>query len=190
MIFQHSRKSRPRMAVAALATGLLLMTAGCSGDDGGKSDADSSTAPGQKEDKPDGQNGGVIAEVKGGESITLTIDSAKREEGGFVTVTGKVTNGGSGIFSAPGWAGDESELSLKNDSSMAGAKLVDKKGKKRYYILRDTEGRCLCTRFTKGVKSGDTMTWYAQFPSPPENTAKVDFQIADMPPASIEISEG
>jgi hypothetical protein len=73
---------------------------------------------------------------------------------------------------------------------MAGAKLVDKQGRKRYYILRDTEGRCLCTKFTLGVEGGKTADWYAQFPAPPEGHDEVDFQIADMPPATITISEG
>lgn len=60
---------------------------------------------------------------------------------------------------------------------------MDKAGKKKYLILRDTQGRCLCTKFEGGgVDAGQSADWYAQFPAPPEGTTKVDFQVGDMPP--------
>jgi hypothetical protein len=40
------------------------------------------------------------------------------------------------------------------------------------------------------VKAGQSADWFAQFPAPPTDTTKVDFQVGSMPPASIEISEG
>jgi len=91
---------------------------------------------------------------------------------------------------APGWEGNESELALRNKLSVAGAKLVDKKGKKRYLVLRDTEGRCLCTSFGQPIQAGKSKTWYAQFPAPPKGNDKVEFQIADMPPATVTIGGG
>jgi hypothetical protein len=131
----------------------------------------------------------VLAEVKGESGLTLTITSAKRDSGGFVTVEGSVTNNREGFWSAADWRGDERELS-KNGGSIAGASLIDQGGKKKYLILRDTAGRCLCTKFDGGVDKGATADWFAQFPAPPEDTTKVDFQVGAMPPASIEISEG
>ncbi|WP_306292937.1 hypothetical protein [Streptomyces tsukubensis] len=121
--------------------------------------------------------------------MTVSIKSAVRDAGGFVTVSGKVTNGGSERWMAEDWIGDEKELG-GNASSVAGASLVDKEGKKKYLVLRDTEGHCLCTRFVGGVRGGQTVDWFAQFPAPPEGTTKVDFQVGAMPPASIDISEG
>jgi hypothetical protein len=74
---------------------------------------------------------------------------------------------------------------------MAGASLTDSKGKKKYLVLRDTQGRCLCTKFDGGgVDAGKSADWFAQFPAPPADTTAVDFQVGSMPPASIEISEG
>ncbi|GAB2802696.1 hypothetical protein [Streptomyces daliensis] len=200
MTIRRTMKHRRGMTAVAITTGLVLAVAGCGGGDDGKDEADAS--PGSSEngggdggDKGGGGDAGsdgdeVLAEVKGSDDITLTFNSAKREEGGFVTITGTVANGGSGLWLSPSWSGDEEELAAKNASSMAGAKLVDKVGKKRYYILRDTEGRCLCTVFQGGIKGGESKTWYAQFPAPPEDNNKIDFQIADMPPATLQISEG
>ncbi|MEU6663554.1 hypothetical protein [Streptomyces sp. NPDC046821] len=190
-------KTRQRTVLAALAmtTGLVLTLAGCGGDDV-KADPKSSASPKQTT----GQNAGdqpsssqptsqALAEVKN-KDITLTVDSAKRDQGGFLTLSGKVTNGGGEFWTATGWRGDEREVSF-NGASMAGASVVDKTGKKKYLILRDTQGRCLCTKFEGGgVKAGQSVEWYAQFPSPPEGTTNVDFQVGDMPPAAVDITEG
>lgn len=183
------------MAVAVITAGLVLTVAGCSGEGEGDDEGKSKAPSGQENDdgksgsKPAGEgNGEALAEVKGGDDISLRIGSAKREEGGFVTVTGKVTNSGSKAWSGVEWRSDESEVGTANPSSLAGARLVDKQGKKRYYILRDTDGRCLCTSFKGGIMPGDSKTWYAQFPAPPEGNDKVDFQIADLPTASITVS--
>lgn len=129
-----------------------------------------------------------MVEVRGGD-IELAVTSATRDTGGFVTVSGKLTNVGGNFWSGVEWKADDTELAMKNPSSMAAATLVDKKGKKRYLILRDTEGHCLCTTFKGGVKPDQTKTWYTQFPAPPKNHDKVDFQIADMPPATVTLSD-
>lgn len=188
-------KARRALTAAALTTGLVLTVAGCGGDEngGGKKASTESTSSSkgrsdeqENPEKPAGEQ--VLDEVTGDEGITLTVNSAVRDQGGFLTVRGKVTNGGPGRWIANSWRGEEQELQ-RNAASMAGATLVDKSGKKRYLILRDTEGRCLCTTFTS-FKPGEEKTWYAQFPAPPEDSTKVTFQIADMPPADIKISEG
>jgi hypothetical protein len=187
-------RARRASSVVALTVGTALALTGCSGDSEspGPEQSSSQAAPQGGGDGGDSagqkQQNQVLAEVQNGD-ITLRITSALREEGGFVTVRGTVTNAGSDRWAAPGWQGDEVELA-DNQASMAGAKLVDKEGRKRYFILRDTEGRCLCTKFNMGLGGGESTNWYAQFPAPPEGSDEVDFQIADMPPATITISEG
>ncbi|WP_369206825.1 hypothetical protein [Streptomyces sp. PU-14G] len=182
---------RRSLTAVALSAGLMLAGAGCGGGGDGGDDA-KEPRPSRTEGSGGDGGGGTgdgepLAEVRGGDDITLTIDAARRETGGFVTVTGKVTNGGGKVWVAPGWEGKESELALRNKLSVAGAKLVDKKGKKRYLVLRDTEGRCLCTSFGQPIQAGKSKTWYAQFPAPPEGNDKVEFQIADMPPAGVTL---
>lgn len=176
-------KTRQRTALAALAitTGLVLTMAGCGGGDGGKAESKSSATPKQTSGQGDGKLSATpsseqtLAEVKSN-GITLTVTSAARDQGGFLTLSGKVTNGGGKFWIAADWRGDERELS-KNGSSLAGASVVDKAGKKKYLILRDTQGRCLCTKFEGGgVDAGQSADWYAQFPrhprAPPRLTSK------------------
>ncbi|MFL1900656.1 hypothetical protein [Streptomyces tauricus] len=196
MNIRRTTKGRTVLTAVAITTGLVLTVAGCGGggDDDKPDKAASSSTSGRSNDdgKDDAskapEENQVLAESKQGD-ISLAITSAVRDPGGFLTVSGTVTNNGSRLFVAADWRGDENEL-RQNASSVAGASLVDQTGKKKYLILRDTEGRCLCTRFVGGVKSGETAEWYAQFPAPPEDTAKVSFQVGSMPPASVEISEG
>ncbi|NEC87625.1 hypothetical protein [Streptomyces sp. SID12501] len=197
MKFRHTMKSRRAVTAVAIATGLLITVAGCGGGDDGKTDKDaSSSAPSKTEGGGDEETKTpapaaepALAEVKNGD-ITLTVTSAVRDQGGFVTVNGTVTNSGGEFWIAADWRGDERELS-KNGSSLAGAALVDSKAKKKYLVLRDTDGRCLCTKFEGGgVDGGQTADWFAQFPAPPEDSTQVNFQVGTMPPASIEISEG
>ena len=198
MGIRHTMKGRRALSAVAITTGLLLTVAGCGGGDDGNSDegaptssastTSSSSDGGNSESKtPEPET--VLAEVKGENGLVLAITSAKRDEGGFVTVEGTVTNNTGDGWIAGTWRGDESELA-KNGASMAGASLIDQKGKKKYLILRDTSGRCLCTQFTGGVQQGATAQWFAQFPAPPVDTTEVDFQVGGMPPASIQLTEG
>ncbi|MCX4560591.1 hypothetical protein OHU07_25815 [Streptomyces phaeochromogenes] len=197
MNIRRTTKGRTVMTAVAITTGLVLTVAGCGGggDDGGSDKKTSSSSPAKNDDGGDDKEQSqappakeALAEVKAG-GLTLAVTSAVRDDGGFVTVEGTVTNGSGKPWVAADWRGDESELA-KNGGSIAGASLVDQTGKKKYLVLRDTEGRCLCTRFTGGVLSGDTADWFAQFPAPPEDTTKVSFQVGSMPPAAVELSEG
>ncbi|MEV5613626.1 hypothetical protein [Streptomyces sp. NPDC052225] len=184
------------MTAVAITTGLVLAVAGCGGGgegDGGakpKTSATSASADkgGTQESESATPSDKVLAESKDGD-ITVTINSATRDAGGYVTVSGSVRNDGGKAWLGENWRSDEQEL-RKNGGSLAGASLVDEAGKKKYLILRDTEGKCLCTKFNGQVQPGQSASWYAQFPAPPEGTSKVTFQVGSMPPAPIDITEG
>ncbi|MEU1130500.1 hypothetical protein ABZ383_11630 [Streptomyces sp. NPDC005900] len=196
MDIRRTMMARRAMTAVAITTGLVLTVAGCGGGgdddkpDEGKS-ARASARGGNTDKEEESQDAGpekTLAEVKSN-GITLTITSANRDEGGFLTVSGKVTNGTSGIWVGSEWRSDENELK-KNGGSLAGASLVDQQGKKKYLVLRDTAGRCLCTKFEGGINESQSVDWYAQFPAPPEGTSKMEFQVPTMPPAPLEISDG
>ncbi|RKN46988.1 hypothetical protein [Streptomyces hoynatensis] len=195
----RDNKSRLVLIVIALGAALVIGVASCSGggDDSGTDTSqenqsgqdgeggDESAEPsGDEESQAENE---VLAEVTGEQDITLTITSAERESGGFLTVEGTLHNGGGDGWRATAWAGEERELA-GNGFSMAGATLTAHEEGKRYLILRDTEGRCLCTNFGLEIGAGDSVNWFAQFPEPDPGTTEVDFQIGQMPPATIEIS--
>ncbi|GAU65184.1 hypothetical protein SSP35_01_05220 [Streptomyces sp. NBRC 110611] len=191
-----------RGAVAMASTvGLALVVAGCGGGgDGGDGGAGGIRADGAKQPParattPKGEGPGspaadsskVIGEMKGPDGIVITLHSVIRDSGGFVTVSGTVTNHGTRAFNAINWRSNETEL--RSRSSISGATLVDKAGKKRYLVLRDTNGECLCTTGLSGLLPGASRPVFAQFPAPPAKVTEVDFQLPTMPPASVQITD-
>ncbi|MFE9117210.1 hypothetical protein [Streptomyces sp. NPDC007172] len=118
----------------------------------------------------------------------LTLNSVARDSGGFVTVSGALKNPGNANFNhTSAWAGTERDV-LPSGDSVAGATLVDKVGKKRYYVLRDTGGKCLCTMGISSVEAGQTVPFFAQFPAPPAGTKDVDFQLPTFPTMTVPVS--
>jgi hypothetical protein len=195
----HNRRAAHGVAAFATAAALACALAACGSGSGSavktsdprSAPSTASAAPGAADSAGTGQGapGEVLATIKGPDGVVLTIESAKRDPGGFVTVSGTVKNTGSEPFSQAGsWRGDEEALQ-KNGGSLAGATLVDLAAKKRYYVLRDTEGRCLCSTGLDIIQPGATMPIFAQFPAPPATTTQVDFDLPTLPTASIVISK-
>ncbi|MET8680708.1 hypothetical protein ABZW18_24745 [Streptomyces sp. NPDC004647] len=178
---------------------MALAISGCGGDsndDGGGRTESTKSVQGGKNGGSHGQDNKVpdtsqtLAEINGRNGMVVTVNSAERDSGGFVTVTGQLKNTGEEDFlssDATLWAGDEAEIA-KHGESIGGTTLIDSVGKKRYYVLRDTDGRPLCTTFASDIDAGKSVPIFAQFPAPPANTKQVDFQIPTFPSATIEIS--
>lgn len=204
MDFRDS-KSRLIVIVVALGIALVVVVASCGGggDDGGSGNGTGQGSSANQGDEASKNNQGgegedddaeegeepeqaILAQVTGEEDITLTVVRAEREEGGFLTVEGTLHNGGADYWRSNAWRGSETELA-GNGFSMAGATVTAKAEGKKYLILRDTAGRCLCTIFDLDIEAGKTVNWFAQFPAPDATTAEVDFQIGKMPPATFEI---
>ncbi|MFD9355518.1 hypothetical protein [Streptomyces sp. NPDC060031] len=197
MSMRHTVKARGGAAVAVAAV-LALTLAGC-GDDGG---GDDKSKDPQKSAAPQPQGAGsqapvpskgqssepteVIATLTGEAGVTLAVNSVRREAGGFVTINGQIKNTGSQSYqNTAAWRGVELN---GTGESVAGATLVDKAGKKRYYVLRDTESRCLCTTGISSVDPGQVVPFFAQFPAPPTTTTEVEFTLPTFATATVKIS--
>ncbi|MEW2067355.1 hypothetical protein [Streptomyces sp. NPDC007346] len=191
------------LAVAVTAAFALGLT-GC-GDDGGAEpqaerlpEASAPASSPTAEDKGEQQVGTAagedvdpnakLAEARGLDGLTLVINQVKRDSGGFVTVQGVIKNEGAQSANTTAWAGSETALLAANPNSVAGATLVDKVGKKRYYILRDTENRCLCTTGIPPLMAGKTTSVFMQFPAPPASSSEVDFTLPTFATTSLKIS--
>ncbi|MFE7042788.1 hypothetical protein ACFU9X_26105 [Streptomyces atratus] len=204
MSIRRSTKSRRAVAAVSLAAALALAVAGCGTDDGGGKTNDAGSSPSSTPSKPSEEDKGAkqedtaagenvdpnvkLAQVNGRDGLTLVVNEVKRDNGGFVTVSGVIKNEGDGPSSGSQWSGSESAIVAKNPNSVAGATLVDKVGKKRYYILRDTDGRCLCTTGLTAISSGKSVSVFMQFPAPPATSTEVDFTLPTFATASLKIS--
>ncbi|MFG2223816.1 hypothetical protein ACIBK8_00350 [Streptomyces sp. NPDC050161] len=193
MSMRRTTKAARGAVAMASAAGLALVVAGCGGGGAASQKADGShpkrsTAPQETgSTAPAAEADDAIGEIKGPDGVVVTLHSVIRDSGGFVTVNGTVANHGSRVFNAIDWRSNESEM--RSRSSLSGATLVDKEGKKRYLVLRDTDGECLCTTGLSGLQPGASRPIFAQFPAPPAKVTEVDFQLPTMPPASVQITE-
>ncbi|RPK92453.1 hypothetical protein [Streptomyces sp. ADI98-10] len=204
MSMRRTTTTRRAMTAVTVTAALALALAGC-GDDGGEEPGnEGSSAPSapaspsaedkgapQQEDTAAGENVDPdvkLAEARGQGGLVLVINEVKRDSGGFLTVQGEINNEGTQIRTASAWAGSEVSIVQKNPNSVAGATLVDKAGKKRYYVLRDTDSRCLCTTAIASIGPGKAAPIFMQFPAPPQGTTEVDFNLPTFATTSLKIS--
>ncbi|MFJ6655309.1 hypothetical protein ACIQNG_02950 [Streptomyces sp. NPDC091377] len=192
MSIRFTTKARRGMAALTVAAWLALGVASC-GVGGGDDEKPESSASASQEGGPgpnaqEGQDEPPMAELKGQDGLLLQITSAERDSGGFLTVSGDLKNDGSETVNVPSaLRGDETEI-IRHGRSLGGATLVDAKSKKRYYVLRDTDGRPLTTTDLAAMKPGESVPVFMQFPSPPTGTTEVNFQLPTFAAAPIQIS--
>jgi hypothetical protein len=189
-------RSRRGLVAFTAAAGLALGAVACGGGGGGsgsddrkpQTSASAAQDSGSRPSAQEGQTNAPLAELKGPNGLSLQITSADRDSGGFVTVNATMKNdSGSTVVIPSSLSGNETEI-IRNGSSLGGATLVDSKGRKRYYVLRDTDGRPLTTTGLASLKAGESLPVFMQFPSPPPDTTEVGFQLPGFPTATIRIT--
>lgn len=194
MSLRHTKASGRGLRSAAAASAVLLALTACGGggDDGSSSDdkkkSSSGDSPKSDDTATEVDTKKEIGKLEGADGISVTVHSAERDPGGFLTIQATLTNGGNSNFRVNRWT--SAEEALKSRSSVSGATVIDKKGKKRYMVLRDTDGQCLCTTDIPAVKPNESQRFFAQFPSPPKGVDQVEFQIPTLTPANLKINEG
>ncbi|MGW6392760.1 hypothetical protein ACWFR1_20115 [Streptomyces sp. NPDC055103] len=190
MNVRYARRGLASLAVASVA----FLAVGCGAEEKPKDHKPSvaGTTPQQgettKASQPVEEPAETLAVLKGRKSLELAINSIERDAGGFLTVKGQLRNSGDSGAAVPAQvSGDETEV-LKHGTSLGGATLVDSVGKKRYYVLRDTDGRPLTTAGLGVVSAGDSVPVFMQFPAPPASTTDVSFQLPTFEPATLKLS--
>ncbi|CAL9452322.1 hypothetical protein [Streptomyces sp. enrichment culture] len=192
MSMRFTTKARRGVVALTVAAGLALGVAGCGGggDDNKKPDTSASATKdrGSEPSAQEGQADEPLAELRGSDGLLLQIVSAQRDAGGFVTVNATLKNDGAKSTVVPAaLSGNETEI-VRNGRSLGGATLVDSKGKKRYYVLRDTDGRPLTTTGFSTIKAGESLSVFMQFPAPPTDASEVTFQLPTFASGTIQIS--
>ncbi|MDT0612926.1 hypothetical protein [Streptomyces lancefieldiae] len=191
MSIRFTTRVRGGLTAGPVAIVLAFGLVGCGGGGDDDKPEASTTVSKSSESKPDTQEGDpeeTLAELKGPSGLFLKVTAAERDAGGFITVSGDLKNDGSKTVNIPAQlSGNENEI-VRNGSSLGGATLVDAKGKKRYYVLRDTEGRPLTTTNFPALKAGETLPVFMQFPAPPADATEVTLQLPMFTTGAIEIS--
>ncbi|MEV4945081.1 hypothetical protein [Streptomyces sp. NPDC053755] len=193
MSVRYAATARRGLVAVVIATGLVIGAAGCgSGEEPQKQKPPAGTpspdATGANKGPQTEEPSNTLAVLKGQEGLELTVQSAERDGGGFLTVSGRLANTSDATRIIPAQlAGNETEI-VKHGSSLGGATLVDPEGKKRYYVLRDTDGRPLTTSGLSNLGPGRSTQVFMQFPAPPASTTEVTFQLPTFRPGTIKLS--
>ncbi|WP_406334631.1 hypothetical protein OG814_14810 [Streptomyces zaomyceticus] len=190
MNVRYARKGLTSLAVASLA----LLAVGCGAEEKPKADKPTATTPAPQKTQAGQESQGaeepeeVVAVAKGQKGLELAINSVERDAGGFLTIKGQLKNTSStGTIISSRLSGDETEV-VKHGNSLGGATLVDSVGKKRYYVLRDTDGRPLTTSGLSNLGADRSIPVFLQFPAPPASTTDVSFQLPTFEPATLKLS--
>ncbi|WP_030181121.1 hypothetical protein [Streptomyces sp. NRRL S-813] len=178
-----------RLTALTLAVGLALGVAACSAGDREQDPPSAAASQAGRGSEPREQLRAdqPLAELQGQGGLSLTITSAERDPAGYVTVRGDLKNDRPTVAVVPAELRGSELKVLSTGPSLGGATLVDFAHKKRYYVLRDTEGRPLTTTGLSTLKGGESAHVFLQFPSPASST--VGFQLALFDTATIKISE-
>ena len=118
-----------------------------------------------------------------GEKPGLRADilELKRSSGGTVMMKFTIVNNTAGEVSFSNhWLGDDK---FGSDGYAVGAvHLIDPVGKKKYFVMRDAEEKCVCSREVAHLNPGGQTNLWAKFPAPPTDVQKVSIVIPHFTP--------
>jgi hypothetical protein len=119
----------------------------------------------------DGQSPGTRVEVT----------ELKRGSGGILSLKFQMINDSdkSVSFGFDFASADAGNVDFK---TIGGVTLVDPVGKKKYFVVRDTEKKCVCSSGLEEVPKGSRLNLWAKFPAPPDDVNKIGILIPHFTP--------
>ena len=70
----------------------------------------------------------------------------------------------------------------KEFGNIAGIHLIDAANKKKYFVVRDADGTCVCSHNIANISAGSQSVLWAKFPVPPDDVQKITVEIPHFPP--------
>ena len=132
----------------------------------------------------------IIATAEGEyPGMVLELLGVRRTSGQIVTTEFAMRNAGSQRAALPGDAFNEP--GVPESLSVGGAYLTDEVNRKKYLVLRDTAGACVCSRgIETAFEPGQRRVYFAKFPAPPESVSTITVVVPHFSPIDgVGISE-
>jgi hypothetical protein len=126
--------------------------------------------------------GAVIATADGEKAgVTASLKELKRSSGDTISMKLVITNGSDKSLPI-GYDFGDREREVADFDSIGGVQLIDPVGKKKYFVARDSEGKCICSRGLKDINAGASINVWAKFPAPPADVQKISVIIPHFSP--------
>ena len=107
-----------------------------------------------------------------GEAAGMSLQVTElKVSNGTVMLKFAIVNDGDANF-APHTLND-SNIAKADGNSVSGVYLIDVPNKKKYFVVVDTDGHCICSRDTASVKPNSRGNLWAKFPAPPDSVSKI-----------------
>jgi hypothetical protein len=71
---------------------------------------------------------------------------------------------------------------IGDHGTVGGITLVDPVNKKKYFVVRDSENKCVCSSDVKDIPKGSRANLWAKFPAPPANVVKITIVVPHFAP--------
>lgn len=129
---------------------------------------------------------GPIATAEGEQSgVRAEVTELDRTSGGTVNLKFTMINDSDDTLSFGYDFGEKNEY-----GDISGIHLIDQAGKKKYFVARDAEGACVCSRGLKDMQKGERRNLWAKFPAPPAEVKTISVVIPKFSPLDdVPISE-
>lgn len=102
--------------------------------------------------------------------VRIEVRDLKRGDGDTVTLRLRLVNESGGAFDA---SCNMREYGANDDcGTFSGAYLLDAANKKKYLVVRDTEGKCVCSGVSS-LEDGKKTNIWATYPAPPAEVTKM-----------------
>jgi len=125
---------------------------------------------------------GAVAATDGETGGThIDVTEFKRSSGNTVSLKFVLSNNGSERFDMWGYKLGDRE-SKSDYKGVGGIHLVDPVNKKKYFVVRDSEGKCVCSNEVADVQPGSRVNLWAKFPAPPPEVSKITIEIPHFQP--------
>ncbi len=113
--------------------------------------------------------------------VTAVVHELKRTSGGTVSLKFSITNGSQEDVSF-GYNYADPAHDVIDFSSVGGVQLIDEANRKKYFVVRDSAGKAVCSQKIGDIKPGQTTNLWARFPAPPPEVQKISIVIPHFSP--------
>jgi hypothetical protein len=113
--------------------------------------------------------------------VRAEVTELKRTSGGTVSLKFAMINDSDKAVSF-GYTFVDPAHEIVDFGGIGGLHLIDPVGKKKYFVARDSENKCVCSQKVHDISKGSRANLWAKFPAPPDDVPRISIVIPHFSP--------